>query len=239
MKNIPFLLSRGRIISLGIWRFLSPNEFSQYYRRIHRYTMCWNTRLYALYEAINTIEDKNIKGDIVECGSARGGSAALMGLTLKGLNSKRTLWVYDSFNGIPSPTDNDPDKDLADHYTGCFKGDYKEVESLFSRLGILLNSRLVKGLFQDILPKSKVRKIAVLHVDGDWYDSVMSCLENLYDKVSIGGVIQFDDYGYWEGARKAVDDFMEKNTLKSPLLVVDYEGRQWIKSKERIGATPH
>ncbi len=231
--NIPFQLSRSRNLALASWRSVAQDEFSQFYRIVCSYTYCCNTRLFALYQAIQSIEAQNVLGDIVECGTARGGSAALMGLTLNALNANRTLWLFDSFEGIPAPTENDPDRDIAQNYTGDLRGELTEVESLFSRLGILPNTRLVKGLFNDTLPEAEVENIALLHIDSDWYDSIMVCLECLYDSISIGGIIQFDDYGYWEGARKAVHDFMNRYDLNDPMIVIDYEGRQWIKTKNR------
>jgi O-methyltransferase len=65
----------------------------------------------------------------------------------------------------------------------------------------------------------------LLHIDGDWYESVKVCLDALYDRVVPGGIIQFDDYGYWKGARKAVDEFMAKREIKVPLKRLDYSGR--------------
>jgi asparagine synthase (glutamine-hydrolysing) len=69
-----------------------------------------------------------------------------------------------------------------------------------------------------------------LHVDGDWYESVKVCLESLYDKVSPGGVIQFDDYAHWAGARKAVDEFLARRGVCSKLLKLDFAGRQMVKT---------
>jgi predicted O-methyltransferase YrrM len=175
------------------------------------------------------VVERDIPGDVVECGTARGGSAALMGLTLERLGAPRTLWVFDTFEGIPPPTADDPDEEIARLYTGSFRGDRAEVEALFGRLGILARTRLVKGLFQDTVPAAAVGAIAVLHLDGDWYESVKVCLDHLYDRVSPGGVIQIDDYGHWEGARKAVDEFMSRRAIAAPLRYVDYTGRQFVK----------
>lgn len=203
------------------------------YRTVRPYTMSGNVRLRGLYRAVRHVVERDIPGDVVECGTARGGSAALMGLTLKRLGALRTLWVFDTFEGIPPPTAGDPDENIARFYTGSFRGDRAEVEALFERLGIQSRSRLVKGLFQDTVPRATVDTIAVLHLDGDWYESVKVCLEHLYDKVSVGGVVQIDDYGHWEGTRKAVDEFMSQRSIDAPLSYLDYTGRQLIKPKAR------
>jgi len=148
---------------------------------------------------------------------------------MKECRLERTLWVFDTFEGMPSPTAADPDYEIAVRYTGHLRGDLADVAQLFERLGISHCARLVKGRFQATLPVNAVGPIALLHIDGDWYESVKVCLEYLYDRVSRGGIIQFDDYGHWEGARKAVDEFMAHHRISGPLRFVDYTGRQLIK----------
>jgi len=191
--------------------------------------MCSNARLRGLYRALHYVVSRNIAGDVVECGSAQGGSAALMALTLRQLNSQRKLWLFDTFEGLPAPTSQDPDFELADLFTGTCVGTLSEVRELFQRLEILEDVEFVKGLFQRVLPITHIPAISVLHIDGDWYESVKVCLDFLYDKVVPGGVIQFDDYGYWKGARKAVDEFFDQREIQVPLRRLDYSGRFLIK----------
>jgi len=152
-----------------------------------------------------------------------------MGLTLKELRVSRTLWVLDTFEGLPPPSRHDPDWEIADSYTGSCRASVNEVEALFKNLGILEYCRLIKGYFQETLPTCGAEIISVLHIDGDWYESVKVCLDQLYDRVSPGGVIQIDDYGHWRGARKAVDEFLSSRSIKVPLRRLDYTGRQLIK----------
>jgi hypothetical protein len=212
-----------------LWDLISPSEFSALYRQVRGMTMCSSTRLRGLYSAVQRVVSQGIPGDLVECGTARGGSAALMGLTLKRLGAQRTLWVFDTFGGLPAPTEADPDFNLANRWTGSCIGTLEEVTASFERLGILAQTRFVKGLFQDTLPRAEVEKIAVLHIDGDWYESVKVCLENLYDKTVSGGVIQIDDYGFWKGACKAVEEFLAGRSIHVELKRLDYSGRQFIK----------
>lgn len=229
LKDPTFIMSYARNTVLNAWSSVSQDEFSRIYRIIRPYTMVSNSRLRGLYRAVRYVVSNSIPGDIVECGVARGGSAALMGITLKRLGANRTLWVYDNFEGLPEPTENDPDWEIAKNYVGTCQGDLEEVTSLFDKLDILSKCKIVKGLFQDTLPSSDVACIAVLHIDGDWYDSVMACLEHLYKRVSPGGLIQIDDYGFWAGARKAVDEFIDKHCIEAKLKFLDYDGRQMIK----------
>lgn len=229
LGSLDWITSQARQVWLHARDSVSGSEFATLYRIVRPYTMSANARLHGLYRAVRHVVEGGIPGDVVECGTARGGSAALMGLTLERLRAPRTLWVFDTFEGIPPPTADDPDEAIARLYTGQFRGEQSEVEALFARLGILARSRLVKGLFQDTVATAPVRQIAVLHLDGDWYESVKVCLDHLYDRVSPGGVVQIDDYGHWEGARKAVDEFMRDRRITAPLQYLDYTGRQFYK----------
>jgi hypothetical protein len=152
-----------------------------------------------------------------------------MALAIADSGRPRRLWCFDTFEGIPAPTTEDPDYDLAVEYTGKLKGELAEVRSLLGTLGVAHFTHLVKGRFQDTLPRADVGAIALLHVDGDWYESVKVCLECLYDRVTPGGLIQIDDYGHWQGARKAVDEFLRARTIGAKLTRIDYTGRQFVK----------
>lgn len=229
------LTTPGRITSevrdavMHLHNVVASDEFARAYRTVRPYTMSGEARLRALYNAIEHVTEKKIPGGVAECGTARGGSAALMGLAMKRFNDRRPLWVFDTFEGLPPPTAADPDYEIAALYTGECRGELEEVTKLFERLDILRDARLIKGRFEDTIPRSDTGALAVLHIDGDWYESVKVCLDYLYDRVSPGGVIQIDDYGHWEGARKAVDEFLTARRISAPLRYLDYTGRQLVK----------
>lgn len=229
IRNVPWLASHALRLATEFWDCLSPSAFARLFRQVRPLTMCSDARLRGLYRAVHHVVAQDIPGDIVECGVARGGSAALMGLTLRKLGSNRRLWLFDTFEGLPAPSDADPDFHIANRYTGTCIGRLEEVRANFSRLGIVDGTNFVKGLFEDTLPTAPIERIAVLHIDGDWYRSVRACLQCLYEKVSPGGVIQFDDYGYWKGARKAVDEFLAERNILGPLSRLDFSGRQFAK----------
>jgi predicted O-methyltransferase YrrM len=213
-----------------LYDVVSPSEFSRLYRQIRHLTMVSNARLRGLHRAVKQVVGAGVPGDIVECGTARGGSAALMGLTLKQLGVRdRRLWVFDTYEGLPAPPADDPDYDIAQSYTGSCLGTLEDVTASFQQLGVDDISVFVKGLFQDTLAGAEVRTIALLHIDGDWYESVKVCLDTLYDRVSDNGVIQLDDFGFWKGARKAVEEFFEERRIAPRLIKVDYSGRQFVK----------
>jgi O-methyltransferase len=205
------------------------SPFARDYKKVYQRTMCSHARLRSLYDGVLEVTAKSIAGDIVECGTARGGSAALMGLALKGNGHSKRLWIFDTFEGLPAPTTEDP-LDAQAHTGGC-RGDIAEVRSLMEQLGVS-NVELVKGLVQDTLPATQTGRIAFLHIDTDWYDGVRACLETLYDRVSVGGIIQIDDYGYWSGAKKAVEEFFERRQISPRLVRIDYAGRRFSKETE-------
>jgi AraC-like DNA-binding protein len=206
---------------------VSPSRFAQLFRKVKPLTMCSYARLLNLHRAVLYVEEKQIPGDMVECGVARGGSAAMMALTLN--SDSRKLWMFDTFQGLPEPSQENPDYRIASLYTGTCRGSLEEVRASLRLLGIDKNAVLVPGLFQQTLPHCGVESIAVLHVDGDWYESVRATLENLYDRVSTGGIIQFDDYGHWAGARRAVDEFVKSRGITQALERIDFSGRQLTK----------
>jgi hypothetical protein len=237
MKELTYRMRNPRWVASHSLRVLQessapmiPSEFNRLFVKVRPLTMVSYSRLRGLQRAVKHIVKHDIAGDIVECGVARGGSAAVLGLTLQRLGAKRALWLFDTFHGLPRPSQNDPDFEIADLYTGKCLGSVQDVSESLASLGIRENLHLVPGLFQDTLPQVNIPSIAVLHVDGDWYDSVKTCLECFYDKVSAGGIIQFDDYAHWAGARKAVDEFFAKRGIHPVLRKLDFAGRQMIKS---------
>jgi len=208
---------------------VAPREFGRLMARIRPFSMMSYARLKGIYKGVCDVINRDIKGDFVECGTARGGCAGLMRLTAKVRGDDRPMWVYDTFEGLPLPSVDDPDHELAKSRVGQCRGEFEDVRSLFENLGVIENTRLIKGLFQDTLPETRPESISLLHLDGDWYESTKVCLDHLYDKVTPGGVIQIDDYGHWAGARKALHEFFEARGISVKLTYLDYTGRQFVK----------
>ena len=221
--------SQARDLLMHVRNSFAADPYAHTYRTVRPYTMSGEARLRGLYQAIHHVTKHRIDGAVVECGTARGGSAALLGLAMREYGDRRALWVFDTFEGLPPPTKADPDYEIAARYEGDCRGELDDVKGLFERLNILDTARFVKGRFEETVARTETGPIAVLHVDGDWYDSVKVCLDHLYDRVSPGGIVQIDDYGHWEGARKAVDEFLLNRRVSAPLRYLDYTGRQLIK----------
>ncbi|MDY6805496.1 MAG: TylF/MycF/NovP-related O-methyltransferase [Cyanobacteriota bacterium] len=206
-------------------------EFQELLQIVRPHTMLSEARLYSLFSLTKRICLENIPGNIVECGVAGGGSTALMAAVIK-RHSKQTRWLYafDSFDGMPAPSDRDKHEGIPANATGWGTGTCAAPEAnvgqLCSRLGVADLVKTVKGYFQETLPKMRswVGTISLLHIDGDWYESTQTILENLYDKVGNNCFIQIDDYGYWEGCRLAVSEFEDRRQIKFDLNRIDDTG---------------
>jgi len=210
---------------------------------IRPYTMVGRTGLLATYDLASKIEESNFDGCFVECGVARGGCSALMAIVANENRSGRKVWLFDSFEGLPEPTNEDKhtepiiykpkDKSASLVSPGYCLGTYEEVEKLlFSKLGLSKNNVfMVKGWFQDTLPnrKDEIGEISFLRIDADWYESTKCCLENLYDKVVAGGYIFVDDYESIIGCKKATDEFLKNKKLNAKLTFDKRGGAYFVK----------
>jgi O-methyltransferase len=201
---------------------------------VQPYTMVGYERLLNAYELVRRAEEKRLPGAIVECGVFKGGSAAMMTMAA---SQERKVWLFDSFEGLPEPTAEDGAMAVeyaGDRASGALEpigqcvGPLDVVKELFfEKLGVAPSRiEIRQGWFQETLPTARheVGTIAVLRLDGDWYDSTKVCLDNLYDLVIGGGFVIIDDYGYWEGCRRAVDEFLAARGLHVTLNVVDDSG---------------
>jgi O-methyltransferase len=180
------------------------------------FSMLSRARLENLKKQIDYIIDNSIPGDFVETGTANGGSIIFMKKYLEFLGVSRTIHACDSFQGMPPASDIDLD------HTGEHpdKQDHSVVN--VSKEKFLHNLRqfnifeqdivIHQGWFEDTLPHIHT-PIALLRMDGDWYSSTMTTFENLYDLVVPGGIILVDDYGWWQGCKKAVHDFFKKRNI--------------------------
>ena len=183
-----------------------------------QYTMVTNKNLITLYQLTQRVNTLGLAGDIVECGVWNGGSGAVMGwANAKSANSRvnRTIWLFDSFEGLPRPTENDGKVERDNYFEGWCKGDVNKVRRIFSKLGVPMEGvKIVPGWFEGTLRSARVDRIAILHIDADWYDSVKLVLEAFYEKVVPGGFIVLNDYGAWPGCNKAIDDYIVEHHLR-------------------------
>lgn len=213
-------------------------------RAVQSTTMTSPERILSLCEATRYLVRNQIQGDFVECGVWRGGSMAAVARTLRHMrNENRALWLYDTFEGMPAPTNVDVD------FLGRSASELMQAEASESRIpdspdSIWCHSPLegvrqtmdqtgypadyinfVKGKVEETLTERTPGKIALLRLDTDWYESTKFELEQLFPRLVAGGVLIVDDYGHWNGCRRAVDEYFEQYQIQMFLNRIDYTAR--------------
>lgn len=220
-----------------------PLSFINTVSKVRAYTMTSPERIVSLCEAVKYVQQNGIEGDIVECGVWKGGSMMAVADTLLGLNSTdRNLYLFDTFEGMPPPTENDVDIGGASAQILLDNSDKEKDVSVWCNAAIDIvkdalgstgypdeKMHFIKGLVEETIPEFIPEKIAILRLDTDWYESTKHEMEHLFPRLSRGGVLIIDDYGHWQGARKAVDEYLENNKIRILLNRIDYTGRIAVK----------
>ena len=197
-------------------------------RIVAPYTLVGRDRIRSLYTLARRIEAEQIPGDVVECGVCNGGSAAILAHFATRSSLERTVWLLDSFQGMPETTEEDGEE--AQERIGREVGSPERVREVLRLVDADTSLvRIVPGWFQETIPTLRISQIALLNIDADWYESVKLCLESFFDLVVPGGFTSLDDYGHWPGCRKAVDEFFESRQLPYKLQRVDYTARWFQK----------
>ena len=202
------------------------------------HTMIGRKRLDNLQQCMETVISENIAGDFIETGIWRGGACIFMRGVLAAYNvSDRTVWAADSFEGVPPPTwQQDAGFDISRDQFPVLAVPMETVQALFRRYGLLDDQvKFLKGWFKDSLPLAPIRKLAVLRLDGDLYESTMTALVPLFDKVAHGGFVIVDDYGSCPPCKLAIDDFRAERGITDALQVIDRQSVYWRKSSGRVG----
>jgi len=215
------------------------------------FTMTSGERLWSLLNAVRHVVDNKIPGDFVECGVWRGGSVMAMAQELSSLGvSDRQIWLYDTFSGMTAPTTEDVEADSGvtaetildgtpvgdGDNVWCVAGLPDVQSNVFSTGYPKDKFTFVEGDVAQTLGEIVPAKISLLRLDTDWYESTRMELEVLYPRLSVGGVCIFDDYGHWQGARKAVDDYFKKLGLRPYMHPIDYSRRVLIKTEPYVGS---
>ena len=197
------------------------SEFGVLSEQVAPYTLTPKESRYALYGAVCHIVETGVPGDVVECGVWRGGSAMLAALTLLELGeTDRTIWLYDTYAGMPpDPSDLDVNRfgvsaremlDSRERIAGAKNvwvyATLEDVRANMESTGYP-NVRYIEGKIEDTIPAQTPERISLLRLDTDWYRSTRHELEHLWPLLEPGGVFILDDYGWWDGARRAVDEF--------------------------------
>jgi hypothetical protein len=203
------------------------------------YTMTSCARLIALMDATRHIARTGLAGDIVECGVWRGGSMMAVAKTLLAEgDASRTLYLYDTFEGMPPPSEKDIafngvtaragyEHRAAKNEKWCYATLEDVQENLYSTGYPADKLVFVKGKVEETIPATLPGPLALLRIDTDWYESTRHELIYLYPLLRQHGFLIIDDYGHWQGARKAVDEILPNVFLQR----IDYTGRLVIKLK--------
>lgn len=221
-----------------------PQEFRELLTLIRPYSELSDDQLYSLYSAGKDICENNIPGNFVECGFGAGGASALLAYVIA-KHSKQPRWLhcFDTFSGMPSPSSFDTHDGVAADELGLGTGTSSApVESLLEivrKLGVEHVVKYVEGRFEEVLPEKRLwaGMISLLHIDGRWFSSTKAALENLYDTIVDEGFLQVNGYGYWDGCRKAIDEFQSSRGLKFELKKVDAQ-TVWFKKPDRTPINP-
>jgi asparagine synthase (glutamine-hydrolysing) len=191
--------------------------------RAKKLTYLSNKKLVNIITTCNLIKEKNIPGIFIEAGCALGGSSILIS---KLKDKERPLLIYDVFGIIPAPTKEDT-PDVHERYKTIVEGKSKGIKGnkyygYEDNLYVIVKNNLqqfnidrkaesvslIKGLLQDTMKIEE--KVAFAHIDVDWYEPVITCLDRIFPKLTIGGSIILDDYHDWGGCKKATDEFLTK-----------------------------
>lgn len=193
-------------------------------------TMIGLRRLENLQDCVRTVATERVPGDLIETGVWRGGAVIFMRALLKAYNEQnRTVWVADSFRGLPKPEANRA-HDIEDALWSqeFLAVPQEQVQANFERYDLLDDQvRFLPGWFQDTLPTAPIERISVMRLDGDMYDSTMVALRSLYPKLSVGGYVIIDDYHAIRACKEAVDDFRNEFGITDELHQVDWTCRFW------------
>jgi O-methyltransferase len=190
------------------------------------YTMLSSRRGRALYRLARHVVDDEIDGALVDCGVWNGGSSIILGVAAP----KRRVWAFDSFEGLPEPGPEDGARSAG--LAGDCRGAEEKLRAGFEAMADPARLEVRKGWFEDTLRPAaeEVGPVALLHCDGDWYESVRLTLDVFLPLVVPGGFVLIDDYGTWPGARRATDEARAAAGERAPLKRVDHTGRYWRKA---------
>lgn len=201
----------------------------------HAHTMVGSKRLNNVRLLTESVIGNQIPGDFIETGVWRGGACIMMRAVLSAYRvTDRTVWVADSFEGLPAPdSEQYPlDSGAVYHEYESLAISQEEVESNFSAYGLLDDKvKFLKGWFKNTLPEAPIEQLAILRLDGDLFESTMDGLKHLYPKLSQGGYVIVDDYHVVPGCKAAVTQFCEQQGIEPELVEIDGVGVFWRKSE--------
>ncbi len=223
-----------------------PSDFSasdiEVIEAVRPFTMTGPAAMFALIRAVEYVVAAGLEGSIVECGVWRGGSMMVIAKTLLRLGAAdRDLYLYDTFEGMTPPTQEDASHDNSfavaryDALTSanekwCYASEEEVRHNVLGTGYPKERIHFVRGPVERTLTELTPDRIALLRLDTDWYESTKAELEILYPKLLRKGVLIIDDYGHWKGARKATDEYFSAHRIVPYLMRADYTSRVVIRT---------
>lgn len=220
------------------------NIHSTIIEKVRPYTMTSPERLYGLIESVQYVVKNNISGALVECGVWKGGSMMAIAETLLALGIRdRELYLYDTFEGMTAPTEEDVDQLNRDAASQLKQDASKKSESVvwacsglddvkqnIARTGYPADKiHFIQGDILKTIPAHMPGTTALLRLDTDWYESTKHEMEHLYPLLVPKGILIIDDYGFWKGSKKAVDEYLQQHQIPLMLHRMDETGRSAVK----------
>jgi O-methyltransferase len=210
--------------------------------KVEPFTMTSYERIAALIDATRHVVRSRIGGAIVECGVWRGGSMMAVAQTLLEEGEVRDLYLFDTYAGMTKPSEPDVDKNgnpaqrqfdasvAGGDVNWCYASLEDVRENLLSTGYPESHLHFVEGDVVQTIPHPGIRDIAVLRLDTDWYESTAHELRHLYPMLACGGILIIDDFGYWQGCRKAVTEYFHD---RGPFMsIIDQTGRLLVKTAD-------
>ena len=209
--------------------------------QVRPFTLTSPERIVALRDAVRHAIAAGVPGAFVECGVWRGGSMMVVASTLRELGvDDRDLYMFDTFTHMPFPGDEDVDvfgRAAADYYDEASEAEafrYLPLEAVKEALASTgyptERMHFVQGLVEETIPEHAPDAIALCRLDTDWYESTAHEMEHLYPRVVPGGMVLIDDYGHFQGAKKAVDEYLAAHDPGVLLHRIDFTGRLLVKA---------
>jgi Macrocin-O-methyltransferase (TylF) len=192
-------------------------------------------RLDDIQACVESVVADGVEGDVIEAGAWRGGASILARATLHSLGADdRSVWVADSFQGLPEPDSGafPDDRQLDLSQVEFLAVPVDEVRGYFERFGCADGVEFVEGFFDETLPMLRGQRWSVIRLDGDSYEATWVALESLYPGLSRGGYLIVDDYGLIKECRWAVDDYRREHGITAPIEKVDWNGVHWRREDE-------
>ncbi len=211
----------GNKVIYSLNKAIKRMKYEKLFKKYKEFTMIPKEIFLGKLECINWYNVP--KGNVVECGVWKGGMIASIA---EMLGNDYSYYLFDSFEGLPEPNQID-DGLIAKNWYGNNNIDNCRADITFASNAMKMSKvkkvYFKKGWFNETIPNNEINTISVLHIDSDWYESVKLCLDNFFPKIVNGGIVIIDDYYFWEGCRKAVNEYLYNNT--------QYFIREWENTK--------